>query len=35
MKGVYDHGRKKGPGMIDGSADKIYDIFHEGWTELR
>ena len=21
------------PGMIDGSADKIYDIFHEGWTE--
>ena len=20
------------PGMIDGSADKIYDIFHEGWT---
>ena len=21
------------PGMIDGSADKIYDIFYEGWTE--
>ena len=21
------------PGMIDGSVDKIYDIFHEGWTE--
>ena len=21
------------PGMIDGSADKIYDIFHEDWTE--
>lgn len=21
------------PGMIDGSADKIYDIFHDGWTE--
>ena len=21
------------PGMIDGSADKIYDIFHEGWTQ--
>ena len=21
------------PGMIDGSADKIYDTFHEGWTE--
>ncbi|MBR5125528.1 MAG: ROK family protein [Oscillospiraceae bacterium] len=21
------------PGMIDGSADKIYDIFHEGWME--
>ena len=21
------------PGMIDGNADKIYDIFHEGWTE--
>jgi len=21
------------PGMIDGSADKIYDIFHEGWTD--
>lgn len=21
------------PGMIDGSADKIYDLFHEGWTE--
>lgn len=21
------------PGMIDGSADKIYDIFQEGWTE--
>ena len=21
------------PGMIDGSADKIYDIFLEGWTE--
>lgn len=21
------------PGMIDGSADKIYDIFREGWTE--
>ena len=20
------------PGMIDGSADKIYDIFHEDWT---
>ena len=20
------------PGMIDGSADKIYDIFYEGWT---
>ena len=21
------------PGMIDGSVDKIYDIFQEGWTE--
>ena len=21
------------PGMIDGSVDKIYDIFYEGWTE--
>lgn len=21
------------PGMIDGSADKIYDIFYDGWTE--
>ena len=21
------------PGMIDGSADKVYDIFYEGWTE--
>ena len=21
------------PGMIDGNADKIYDIFQEGWTE--
>ena len=21
------------PGMIDGSADKIYDIFREGWTQ--
>ena len=21
------------PGMIDGSLDKIYDIFYEGWTE--
>lgn len=21
------------PGMIDGIADKIYDIFYEGWTE--
>ena len=21
------------PGMIDGSADKIYDFFYEGWTE--
>ena len=21
------------PGMIDGSADKIYDTFYEGWTE--
>ena len=21
------------PGMIDGSVDKIYDIFHDGWTE--
>ena len=21
------------PGMVDGSADKIYDIFHEGWQE--
>lgn len=21
------------PGMIDGSADKIYDIFRDGWTE--
>lgn len=21
------------PGMIDGSADKIYDTFHDGWTE--
>ena len=21
------------PGMIDGSVDKIYDIFHEDWTE--
>ena len=21
------------PGMIDGSADKIYDIFHDGWTD--
>ena len=21
------------PGMIDGSVDKIYDIFHEGWTD--
>lgn len=21
------------PGMIDGSVDKIYDIFREGWTE--
>ena len=21
------------PGMIDGNADKIYDIFYEGWTE--
>ena len=20
------------PGMIDGSADKIYDTFHDGWT---
>lgn len=21
------------PGMIDGNADKIYDIFYKGWTE--
>ena len=21
------------PGMIDGGVDKIYDIFHDGWTE--
>jgi len=21
------------PGMIDGSVDKVYDIFYEGWTE--
>ena len=21
------------PGMVDGTADKIYDIFHEGWRE--
>ena len=21
------------PGMVDGNADKIYDIFHEGWRE--
>ena len=21
------------PGMIDGSVDKIYDTFHDGWTE--
>ena len=21
------------PGMIDGSVDKIYDIFYDGWTE--
>lgn len=21
------------PGMVDGNADKIYDIFHEGWVE--
>ena len=21
------------PGMVDGSVDKIYDIFYEGWTE--
>ncbi len=21
------------PGMVDGSADKIYDIFREGWTQ--
>ncbi len=21
------------PGMIDGNADKIYDIFYDGWTE--